>query len=170
MDSNYNLKLNLFRNDQEITHVPVAVWRQVLNLLGSNNEQKFLTMRRNIFLRLSDLTESDALDLACGVPEIQNGVLREEFVTEYSKTKGKWGSFFICFDVFLRIFRSSFTYFLIFTLTDYEATLIFKVKESEEETRRRRDERQKEKERKKLEREKRIANYGSSKKTKLSKS
>jgi len=47
---------------------------------------------------------------------------------------------------------------------DYEATLVFKVKESQEEKEKRRDQKLKEKERKKLEREKRILNYGSSKK------
>jgi hypothetical protein len=35
------------------------------------------------------LTESDALDLACGVPEIQNGVLKEDFKVEYNMIKGK---------------------------------------------------------------------------------
>jgi len=48
--------------------------------------------------------------------------------------------------------------------SDYEATLVFKVKESQEEKEKRRDQKLKEKERKKLEREKRILNYGSSKK------
>ena len=35
------------------------------------------------------MTQSDALDLACGVPEIQNGVLREDFEVEYDMIKGK---------------------------------------------------------------------------------
>ena len=90
------------------------------------------------FSRFADLTEQDALDLACGVEEIQNGVLREDFATSFVKVE------------------------------NFEATLDFSVREyfDEETKKKRKEEKQKEKQRKKEEREKRIAMYNNSKKKK----
>ena len=90
------------------------------------------------FSRFADLTEQDALDLACGVEEIQNGVLREDFATSFVKVE------------------------------NFEATLDFSVREyfDDETKKKRKEEKQKEKQRKKEEREKRIAMYNNSKKKK----
>ena len=88
--------------------------------------------------RFADLTEQEALDLACGVAEVQDGVLREQFTTTFEK------------------------------VADYEATLNFKVSEnlSDAEMKMRQQEKKREKERKKEERLQRIENYGKSKKKK----
>ena len=96
--------------------------------------------KNNIFFfsRFADLTEQDALDLACGVEEIQNGVLREDFATSFIKVE------------------------------NFEATLDFSVREyfDDETKKKRKEDKQKEKQRKKEEREKRIAMYNISKKKK----
>ena len=84
------------------------------------------------------MAEQDALDLACGVAEVQDGVLREEFTTAFEK------------------------------VDDYEATLNFRVTEhlTDAEWKLRKEEKKREKERKKEERLQRIENYGKSKKKK----
>ena len=96
-------------------------------------------MQNHVFFsRFAELTEQEALDLACGVEQIQNGVLREDFVTKFQKVE------------------------------NFEATLEFSVREIfDDETRRKKKEaKELEKERKKEARERRIAMYGSSKKKK----
>ena len=79
--------------------------------------------------------------MACGVEEVQNGVLREDFSTKFEK------------------------------VPEYEATLNFYVKESvDRETRKRmKEEKQKDKQRKKEEREIRIAKYAQGKSKKENK-
>lgn len=94
----------------------------------------------NFFIqhRFEEMTAQEALDLACGVTEVQDGVLREEFTTMFEK------------------------------VADYEATLNFKVSEtlSDAEWKLKKEEKKREKERKKEERLQRIENYGKSKKKK----
>ena len=78
------------------------------------------------------MTEQEALDLACGVTEVQDGVLREEFTTMFEK------------------------------VADYEATLNFKVSEtlSDAEWKLKKEEKKREKERKKEENRCRIREEG----------
>ena len=96
LDVNYSLKLHLTRNGKPITNVPVAVWRSVLlfsHIFTDSSNFKLSQSDFNWFtlyiFRFADLNEEDALGLACGVEEVQNGVLREDFITRFEKVAGK---------------------------------------------------------------------------------
>ncbi len=49
--------------------------------------------------RFAELNEEDALGLACGVEEVQNGVLREDFITRFEKVAGKKNTKFTWFGI-----------------------------------------------------------------------